>query len=79
MDKSLPFTKHAVPYWLSDVVIVEAFGEEASGRSNDHIVHYFTNLLLTETLGENGQRRRYQAQSAGPFDLVIVRREATPE
>jgi hypothetical protein len=41
------FTKHLVPYWLSDLVIVEAFGEEVSGRSNDHIVHYFTNLLLT--------------------------------
>jgi hypothetical protein len=68
-----------VPYWLSDVVIVGAFGEEVSGRSNDHIVLYFTNLLLTEIFGRKRPRRRSQAQSAGPFDLVIVRREATPE
>ena len=43
-------TKHVVPYWLSDVVIVEAFGEEVSGRSHDHIVHYFTNFLSAKTL-----------------------------
>jgi hypothetical protein len=44
-----------VPYWLSGVVIAEAFGEEVSGRSHDHIVRHFTNLLLTESLEENGQ------------------------
>jgi hypothetical protein len=47
--KALPFTKHMVPYWLSDVVIVEAFGEEVSGRSNDHIVRHFTNFLSAKT------------------------------
>jgi hypothetical protein len=36
------------------VVKVEAFGGEVSGRSNDHIVHYFTKLLSTGSLEENG-------------------------
>jgi hypothetical protein len=36
-------------------VNVEAFGEEVSGRSHDHIVHYFTNLPSLERYRETRQ------------------------